>query len=175
MSKCTKKKYYAVHKSKPNEELTHWKYIKREWDFNNKRYKYYYNDYKDLSTIEPKQSPIDTGKYFVKQLLGYDKESAYNTMKNEAKLSKDTADYRKKTIKEIKTSDEWKDYPYKDGLVKKIQDDVDYYEKDYKVSYKLAKRIHEDYSKTPLYKIRKLKTKIDKGKKKIDKLLKRVF
>lgn len=96
-------------------------------------------------------------------------------MKNEAKLSKDTADYRKKAIEEIKTSEKWKDYPYKDGLVKKIQEDVDYYEKDYKASSKLAKRIHEDYSKTPLYKIRNLKTKIDKGKEKIDKFLKRVF
>lgn len=175
MSKTIEKKYYAVDKRKPNEELTHWKYIKREWDFKNSRYKYYYNDYKDLNSIEPNQSPIDTGKYFVKQLLGYDKESAYNTMKNEAELSKNTADYRKETIDEIKTSKEWKDYSYKDDLIKKIQEDVDYYERDYKVSSKLAKRIHEDYSKTPIYKIRKLQSKIDKGKKKIDKLLKRVF
>lgn len=174
MSKCSKK-YYAIHKSKPNEELTHWKYIKREWDYDNGRYKYYYKDYKDLSTIEPYQSPVDTGKYFVKQLLGYDKESAYNTMKNEAKLSKDTADYMKKGIEEINTSDRWKDYPYKDGLSKKIQEDVDYYDRDYKVSSKLAKRIYKDYSKTPIYKIRKLQTKIDKGKKKIDKFLKRIF
>ena len=96
-------------------------------------------------------------------------------MKNEAKLSKDTADYIKKAIEEINTSEKWKDYSYKDGLTKKIQEDVDYYDRDYKVSSKLAKRIYKDYSKTPIYKIRKLQTKIDKGKKKIDKFLKRIF
>lgn len=72
------KQYYAIHKKDSN-ELTHWKYIKREKGSNGK-WKYYYDKeslQKDVSNTAMK---IDETKnkieYNIKDKLGYDERDA---------------------------------------------------------------------------------------------------
>lgn len=160
-------------KDNNSDELYHWKYIKRVWDSKNGKYKYYYKDEDVFNADIPLTKKLSYG---VKQAIGVDKEKAYKTMKNTVKLANDSMKMvQKERQKAIKGEDGWGDHPYRKSWVDHLGQDQRYYTKNYKSAKETYDKVLADYKTTPLYKIRKVQSYIDTGKKKVKELLNRIF
>lgn len=173
-------------RTKSDDELYHWKYIRREYV--NGQYRYYYDKTGNDNYIrsnEPKYyiggkekvSLLDKAKYGIQDKLGYDEKEAHNTMKNTVEMHEETLDSFKKTRDElIKDVDS-------DGVRTDIEQSwfdhlVDPTIKSEELDLKNAKKTYEqvlaDYKKTPMYKIDKIGEKIENGKNKVKNLLKKL-
>lgn len=163
----------------PNNSLKHWKYIRREYDYGKRRYRYYYANTSSDTVAESenyKPNIFVKAKYRLKDAIGYDEKSAYNTAKNTYKLDKDSADYRYATAERIE-----KEVAQKGTMtvgdktaIKLAREGGDYYSSGLEDLKKLVNQTYAEYTKTPLYKIERASEKINNAKNKVTKLLKRL-
>lgn len=158
------------------DELYHWKYIRREYDFNKGCYRYYYgndNRYKTKYSSMPIGDKIQTG---IKDALGYDERKAYNTAKNTVKMEKDYAEFISKKGKELGKE------VREDGKVTDIErswftgivdPDLNMARRNLKEARKLADKALKEYEKTPLYKLEKASKAVKRGMDAVANLFKR--
>lgn len=147
--------YKAVVTRRSNDELQHFKYIKREKK--NGKWKYYYD---------------------VKDAMGYDERSAMNLAKKSRDVQKNYTDLVRREYEETASkvaSGEYFDKdngndsivkPYRDKYTKAL-------ESQYDKSAEYAKAL-QAYQKTPLGKLEKAAMQIDKGKQKVEDLMKKM-
>lgn len=143
--------YRAVVKRKSDNELMHYKYIKRERGKNGK-WRYYYD---------------------VKDALGYDERKQYQDDKAYldmyTKMGKETWKDTERVYEETE----------KDGIVtdnekyirSQVLDNHMYYEDNKKHYEELVKRSLSAYENTPLYKVESAKERINSGVKSLKKIL----
>lgn len=179
-------------------ELYHWKYIKRERTKSGK-WRYYYPGYDKTKVYDKAEvvgdqildqtdktidsllrsklvkeysSPVDV----VKDKLGYDEKKRYESAKNWATVEKETADYMDEKIDEVER--EMKS----DGVIDaKEKSQLDLFRtspeaaKERYAKWKpIVDQMLDEYSKTPLYQIEKMKDKVENGKKKVSEILNRL-
>lgn len=180
--------YRAVNKTDPSNELTHWKYIRREYDHNKGRYRYYYDDATTEAAARTYESKYYIGgkekltigdkiKYGVQDALGVDEKKAYNTAKNTYEMEEDLrrhyTDTKKDLVKDVDADGErteleqsWIDMT--DSWIEPQKENV-------AEAKKLVDTVLESYKKTPMYKIDQVGAAINNGKKKVKSLFKKLF
>lgn len=147
-----------------NDDLQHWKYIRREPNYNGRGYKYYYAE----------TTAKDAGKSRLKDMLGYDERSAYNTMKNTYELHNTLSVAGKRAARQatIDMRIHGTNKPSTNKSLYKIGRDFEIsnrVERDQTVS--VMRQALKEYEKTPLYKLEKMKNTINKGKNAVKRLL----
>lgn len=163
--------YKAVVVRRSDDELRHWKYIKRERK--NGRWVYEYAEIEK----HPADSFTDKVKYAVKDAVGYDEKSAYETAKNTYDLHKNMTDYYDEKAKEIAADADadGERTELEKSWIKLATDNRDY-ERPHMINAKeVVSKALKEYEKTPLYKIEQVGEYIDAGQKKVKKWLKKLF
>lgn len=161
-------------KRKPfDNELKHYKYIKRIQSPNG-GYRYFYTE---AEWEAYNRSFLDKAKLKAEEVIGMDKEKAYNTMKNTVQMHGSMSNTIAKTMKEVRTgTNGWKDYPYKKGFTERLRKDWLMPEsKSYQSARLVRDQVLKEYKETPIYKIRNIETKINEGKKKVKEIFNKIF
>lgn len=147
-------KYYAVVRSGQNDDLTHWKYVKKYKK--NGKTRYVYNVGSSGSTINGQKESGLREYSKLQDILGYDERDAAGIAETNYKKAKDKA-----------TS-------YNHGQSKNPNYDQktsDRYYKSAKDAQKRASKAYERYKKTPLGKLDQMGSTIDAGRSKVSKIL----
>lgn len=152
------KTYVAVQRTGQNDnELTHWKYIRRVYDHG--KYRYYYS-----KTKNPGRNIGEKIDYAVKDAVGIDEKKAYETARNTHQMYKD--DVKMKTegydwlINEFKKEGK---YELAESWVEPARRDINWTKSHLKNTALLEEKAFAEYKKTPIYKVDKAKETVNKG------------
>ena len=152
------KSYTAVQRSgQQDNELTHWKYIRRE--YNHGKYRYYYS-----KTKNPGSNIGEKIGYAVKDAVGIDEKKAYETARNTHQMYKDDVLMKRKGYGYLINSfrEEGRDDLAK-SWIEPARRDINYSKSHLKNTALLEEKALSEYKKTPIYKVDKAKETVNKG------------